>query len=122
MAGKIELGLLPGSTVTGKPSLKTHTEPIATSGFTALSLLKVSVITALPGAQEGVRLILGGGDKLPGCGGTGRTLWYDMVCDPSAAPDAGPNATMFIYPAKGQPPTGVPGCTYKVEWRTRLAC
>ena len=33
-----------------------------------------------------MRLTLGAGDALPGCGQTsyGRILWYDMICDKHA--------------------------------------
>jgi alpha-L-fucosidase len=70
-----------------------------------------------------MRLILKGGDGQPGCGGTGRTLQFDMVCDKTTtAANAAPNGTMFIYDTPARKVDPVPGCTYRVVWRTPAAC
>jgi hypothetical protein len=69
-----------------------------------------------------MRLILGGGNGNPGCGGTGRILQYDMVCDKGASATATPNGTMFIYDSPARKVDPVAGCTYRVVWRTPAAC
>ena len=50
-------------------------------------------VKPLPSGQHGLRLILGNGDPVY-CNAP-RTLWFDMVCDPTAPATAPPNATMY---------------------------
>ena len=71
---------------------------------------------------KGMRLIMGGGNGSPGCS-KGRILRYDMVCDKTASvAGAAPNGTMFIYDTPARKVDPVPGCTYRVVWRTPAAC
>ena len=69
-AGKIQLGLL----------TKLSTAPLPAALTTS--------------GRTGMRLILGGGDALPGCR-KGRTLWYDMVCDANAPVRLPPFGTLW---------------------------
>ena len=50
-------------------------------------------VKPLPSGQHGLRLILGNGDPVY-CNAP-RTLWFDMMCDPTAPATAPPNTTMY---------------------------
>jgi hypothetical protein len=58
----------------------------------------------------GVSLVLTGGDAY-NCGARGRTVRYDMICDPAAPTTAQPDGLV-----------GATGCDYVITWRTPLAC
>ena len=43
-------------------------------------------------------------------------MWYDMICDKKVPSTQGPNSTLVTQRE------GVPPCTYRVQWRSPLAC
>jgi hypothetical protein len=61
--------------------------------------------------SRGISLTMTGGDSYS-CGGGGRTVRYDLVCDTTVGADNGPDHGV----------ASPVGCDYVVRWRTPLAC
>lgn len=85
--------------------------PTATSCGLALGSLSHNSTAALPSGADGMRITMTGGDG-------GRTLVYDMVCDKSVPPTAGPTGLVGTHIA-GFPN---PALTYLITWPTPHAC
>ena len=77
----------------------------------ALGMLRQNSTSALPSGEDGLRITMAGGSG-------GRTVVYDMICDKSASPTAGPSGLVGTHLA-GFPN---PALTYLITWRTPHAC
>jgi hypothetical protein len=85
--------------------------PHGTSCGLALGALAQNSTSALPSGKDGMRITMAGGAG-------GRTLVYDMVCDETASPTAGPTGLVGTHVA-GFPN---PALTYLITWPTPHAC
>jgi alpha-L-fucosidase len=81
----------------------------------AVAPLPAAVLGQAAAGHGGLQLVYGGGDS------TGlaapRELVYNLLCDPTAAPDAAPDE--LVEPVAGE---GGKGERYEVTWRTPHAC
>jgi hypothetical protein len=97
-----------GATTCDSPAVQS---PHGTSCGLALGMLRQNSTSALPSGEDGLRITMAGGSG-------GRTVVYDMICDKSASPTAGPSGLVGTHLA-GFPN---PALTYLITWRTPHAC
>ena len=78
-----------------------------------LGTLALNSTAPLPSDEDGLRIIMQGGAG-------GRALVYDMVCDKSLPPTAGPSGLVGAHLPIAPP--AIAAMTYLITWRTPLAC
>jgi hypothetical protein len=76
-----------------------------------LGMRRENSTAALPSGEAGMRITMAGGTG-------GRTLVYDMICDRTVPPTAGPSGLVGTH-VGGFPN---PALTYLITWRTPHAC
>jgi len=111
----------PCHSVAGKSSPAVEVSGLTVpAGGIPLGYVADLTVQPLPGHHDGLRLMLGNGGTV-GCP-TGRSVWYDMVCDTDGPANSSPNSTMYIGGGSGPNAPILPSCVYLVWWRTPLAC